>query len=279
MVGSSSATTDGLPSAEVTPVKASNLVFGYGGEQRAVDDVSVELTKGQLRVVLGPNGSGKSTLLKLLCGLLRPQSGKVEFDGHDLLALSPRERARLVAVVPQSLQSIPEVRVRDFVLSGRYAHLSFFRTASHQDGEVVERALGQADAAEWGDRLLGELSGGERQRVLIARALAQDAQVLLLDEPTASLDPEHQMQVMHLVRAQADAGHAVMVVTHDFNLASQFGDRILLMHEGSMVARGTVDEVLCQKVLEPVYGHGLHFGRFPSEDGLGPPMVVPARKF
>jgi iron complex transport system ATP-binding protein len=159
------------------------------------------------------------------------------------------------------------------VLGGRYAHFDFFRTPRPADREAVERALAEADASDWGERLLGELSGGERQRALIARALAQESAALLLDEPTASLDPEHQLKVMRLVRSLADRGRAVAVVTHDLNLASQYGDRLTLMHRGRIAAEGAARDVLCADVLEPVYGPGLHFGAFPN----GAPLVLPQR--
>ncbi len=254
-------------------VRVERVAFAYPGGIRALAGVDLDLAAGELAVVVGPNGSGKSTLLKVVAGLIRPDSGRLRVHDRDLAELTSRQRAREIALVPQGLLVVPEVRVRDFVLGGRYAHLDFWRTVREADRRAVDEALRCADAAAWGERMIGELSGGQRQRVLIARALAQDARILLFDEPTTSLDPEHQLLVMALVRELADAGSAALVATHDFNLASQFADRLILLDEGRTAAEGTPAEVLCEAVLAPVYGSNLQFGSFPG----GAPMVVPRR--
>ena len=239
---------------------ARELVFEYPGPIRAVDGRSFALDGAELVCLIGPNGCGKSTLLRLCAGLLEPLRGGVELDGAAAAGLAPRERARRVALVPQYLPALPEVRVEDFVLSGRYAHLARWNRVGARDQERVREALAACDAAEFARRGLGELSGGQRQRVLIARALVQEAPLVLIDEPTSALDPEHQIRVFELLELSRSRGTAVVVATHDLNLAGQFATRLVLMDSGRVVADGPVRSVLRPEVLTPVYGPHLFFG-------------------
>jgi iron complex transport system ATP-binding protein len=259
----------------VTALSAWGLHFAHPGPIRAVEGVDVELHEREMLVVIGPNGSGKSTLLRLLAGLLVPQEGEVHVKGRPLGDLTISERASLIAVVPQSLASLPEVSAERFVLSGRYARIGRWRGPQREDDQAVNEALLSADVGDLGDRQLPDLSGGQRQSVLIARALAQQAEILLVDEPTASLDLNHQLAVFSLLGRLSDAGRAAVVVTHDLNLASQFADRVALMDAGRLVAVGLPDEVLRPEVLGPVYGSELHFGRMPAPDDR--PFVLPWR--
>jgi len=257
----------------VNAIRATGLVFDHPGPIRAVDGVDLVLHERELLVVIGPNGSGKSTLLRLLAGLLAPRSGDVMVKNRPLSSLSIAERACLLAVVPQSLATLPEVTVEHFVLSGRYARIGRWRGAQADDVAAVSGALSSADVDGLGDRHLPDLSGGQRQSVLIARALAQQAEILLVDEPTASLDLNHQLAVFTLLGGLSEKGRAAVVVTHDLNLASQFADRVALMDAGRLTAVGSPDEVLRPEVLGPVYGPELHFGRMPPPDGR--PFVLP----
>lgn len=257
-------------------LESDRLVFEYPGSVRALDGVQLELEAGELVVVLGPNGSGKTTLLRLLGGLLAPREGQVRAGGEPLLGLSYRRRARKLAMVPQGLRALPQATVEAFVDGGRYCHRGLLGRIDPADAHVVARALADCDVEGLGERMLDEVSGGQAQRVLIARALAQEAEVLLVDEPTSSLDPEHQIRVFELLARLTREGRGVVVVTHDLNLASQFATRILLLAEGRVAAQGSADEVLCPAVLTPVYGPHLRFGRFPAPDGRGQrPFVVP----
>lgn len=254
-------------------LEARDLTFSYpGGAAPALNGVTFGIAPGELTVLLGPNGSGKSTLVRLLAGLLVGDSGTVTVGGRDLRRLAPREAARSIAVVPQSLPRIPTLRVDDFVLGGRYAHFGFWRTASQRDHDAVHDALAKVGAEDCAGRLLADMSGGQRQRVLVARALAQDADFVLFDEPTASLDPEHQVRVTELVVELVADGRGAVVVTHDFNLAAQIADRVVLLREGRVAGEGAVDAVLRPESLEPVYGRHLHFGALP--DGAGPLIVT-----
>jgi len=266
----------------VTLLEARAVVHVYPGPIRALDGVDLELRPGELVAVIGPNGSGKSTLVRVLGGLVAPTSGEVRLEGRGVASLPPRERARSIAVVPQFLPALPEVKVEDFVASGRYARIPRFGSPTTADREAVRRGLAACDAAELKDRSMAELSGGQRQRVLLARALAQEAPVLLVDEPTSGLDPEHQIRILDLAAsiggpASSGAGRAALIVTHDLNLAGQYASRVVLLDGGKVVADGPVESVLRREVLEPVYGPRLHYGTWPSGPGAGRPYVLARR--
>ena len=257
----------------VSSLQVRGVEFAYAPDVRAVRGVDLEVGGGELLALIGPNGSGKSTLLKLCGGLLQPDRGEVRYEGRELSALDAQARARQIALVPQALRALPDVSVHDFVLGGRYGHLGFWKQESAKDLERTRLSLEAADIAPFAERLLTQLSGGQRQRVLIARALAQEAMLLLVDEPTNSLDPEHQVQVFDMLAGLARNGRAVLVVTHDLNLASQFATRLAVMRQGEIVASGTAGEVLRPEVLEPVYGRHLHFGALGEDPAR--PFVLP----
>ena len=242
-------------------------------------DVSLSANPGQLLAVVGPNGAGKTTLLRLLAGSLTPQHGQVRLDDRPLDELDDRERARALAVVPQSESSPFPVTVREMVAMGRYAHLGPWERAGVRDRAVVERALTRCAVAELANRQLGELSGGERQRARIARALAQEAPILLLDEPTAGLDLRYRMELFHLLRELLAEGLAVLVITHDLNLAARFADRLLLLDRGHATARGAPAEVLSREALETVYEWPLRLVAHPGPGSdTGAPQTIPLRK-
>lgn len=259
----------------VTELRGEALAYDYPGTPRAVAGVDTAIAAGEMLAVIGPNGSGKSTLLKLLAGLLRPTGGSVALDGRAIEELSPKERARRIAVIPQTLRGLPDVEVETFVTGGRYGHFERFRGATGRDREVVAESLELADASEFTHRPLHQLSGGQQQRVLIARALAQEAELLLVDEPTTSLDPGHQLLVFELLARMTARGRGVLVVTHDLNLASQFANRMLLLEQGAVRCRGTAEEVLRPEVLEPVYGPHFFYGNLEVDGGDERPFVVP----
>jgi iron complex transport system ATP-binding protein len=261
----------------VVQLEARALRFEYPGPVLALRGLELELCERELLVVIGPNGSGKSTLLKCLSGLEAPSAGAVLLRGKSLRDVPIRERARSIAVVPQFLPSLPDVRVQDFVLGGRYAWFDGLLGASEKDHIAVRNAMQRADIADVSHRMMAELSGGQRQRVLLARALAQETSIFLVDEPTNSLDPEHQIRVFSLIEELVQAGRSSIVVTHDLNLASQFATRVLLMDQGAVVANGPVREVLRRANLEPVYGQNLHYGSIEDEHGTSQPFVLPWR--
>ncbi len=247
-----------MVSERATRVECEGLAVDYGGGPRALDGVSLSFGAGELVGVLGPNGSGKSTLLRCLAGLLRAQAGSVRVDGEPLEAFTPRERALRIAYVPQYLPAVPDVRVDDFVLGGRYAHIERWRGPRAEDWRAVEQALEVCDVADLRERSLAAISGGQRQRVLIARAAAQSAPVLVVDEPTAALDPAHQVSVFRLLAELRRAGRAVVVATHELGLASRVATSMLVLLAGRVRARGAPLEVLTPSILGEVYGPDLH---------------------
>ncbi|WP_430781585.1 ABC transporter ATP-binding protein [Actinoplanes sp. G11-F43] len=235
-------------------IEAAGVSWRYGANP-VIDGVGVTARPGRLLGLIGPNGSGKTTLLRLLYGALRSPTGSVSVDGDALPALSPRESARRMAVVVQETGGETALTVAEMVLLGRGPHLSTFQRTGAADHEVAARCLARVGATHLAARPFTGLSGGERQRVLIARALAQEATHLLLDEPTNHLDIRYQHEILRLVHG---LGTCSVVVLHDLNLAARYCDDLVLLGDGGVVAAGTVDEVLEPKILEPVYGIGIH---------------------
>ncbi|MFT7676433.1 MAG: iron complex transport system ATP-binding protein [Planctomycetota bacterium] len=257
----------------VAGFEARALRYAYDAQgPEVLTGVDLDLAPGELLFLLGPNGAGKSTLLQVLSGALQPSRGQVYLDGQRIDELGAMEVARSVAVVPQDLDGVSEVRVGDFVLGGRYSHVTRWSGPGSGDHHAVQEALERTGTAQFKERLLGQLSGGQRRRVLIARALAQGASTLLLDEPTASLDPAYQAEVLLLVERLAQEGHGILLVTHNLAWAGRFATRVMLMQQGGVVANGSPAVVLRREVLEPVYGEHLWFA---GAEGESSPLVVP----
>ena len=233
-------------------ISLDRLCAGYRGVAR-VQDVTLALRPGALLGVVGPNGSGKSTLLKAACGLLRPLSGRVLAGGRDMARLSPRERAAQVAYMPQS-RGVPELTVAQLAAHGRYAHMGPRRVLTAQDRAIVAASLERTGAATFRDALLGELSGGERQRAYLSLLLAQDAPCLLLDEPTAFLDPGAQLSLMALLGELAREGRAVAVVLHDLPLALSACDGLLVLRQGRVAAQTAPGDEKTERILADVFG-------------------------
>ncbi len=236
-------------------LEARNLTISYD-ERIAVAGVTLTLNLGQITAIIGPNGAGKSTLLRALNGQLRPTSGEILLDGEPLEKLSRRTISRRIAVVAQEAELRFPVTVLEFVLGGRFAWATNagWGWETENDLRVAESVLTETELSELSGRLMNELSGGERQRALMARALATEAPILLLDEPTANLDLSHQATLLSLVRNRCDRQQAAsLVVTHDINLAAQFADNILLMKQGRTVHAGKPTEVLRPQILQDVF--------------------------
>ena len=216
-------------------------------------DVSLALSSGHLVALVGPNGAGKTTLLRALAGLV-PSQGSIHVGGDALSSLPLRERARRFAYLPQGHLVHWPLPARDIVALGRYPHgATDPARLTQRDTEAVLRAMQAADVVELGDRRVTELSGGERSRVALARVFAVEAPVILADEPTSSLDPRHQLDVMKTLRAAADKGTLVIVVTHDLGLAARFADTILVLSDGRLVSQGAPIEALSEQVMADVF--------------------------
>jgi iron complex transport system ATP-binding protein len=247
-----------------------NVTIRY--EARTVlRDVSLSIAAGEVLALIGPNGVGKSTLVRASSGNLKPIAGRVTVDGQDVHRLHVKDRARLIAVVPQAVRLPEAFSVFEAVLMGRTPYVGWLGRESEKDRTAVQDALDRTCTLELADRLIGELSGGEQQRVLIARALAQSARTLLLDEPTAHLDLKHQASVLSLVCDLAHVeNYAVLIALHDLNLAAQYADRVALLSNGAIAAIGTPEEVLTEENLSPAYGLRVAVYEHPAH---GAPLV------
>lgn len=238
--------------------------------EAAVRGVRFAAAPGRLTALVGPNGSGKSSTVRALLGRAPLVAGRITADGDDVVGLAARERARRVAVVPQRESPTFPIAVREFVALGRFA----WDERSEATRTAVEAALARADAAALADRDTETLSGGEWQRVRVARALAQGAPTVVLDEPTAFLDVAHEMAVFELLRALADEGRTVLVVSHQLNLVARFADHVVLLHRGEVAAQGPPAAVMDGPTLERVYDWPLVVSRDPA---VGAPTLVPLR--
>jgi iron complex transport system ATP-binding protein len=223
------------------------------GERRAVAGVSFEADFCTITAVLGPNGAGKTTLLRALAGIV-PHGGRIELCGGKIDALAPRERSKRLAFVPQRSQLASRLPVHTVVSHGRFAHRGGLSRLSHADRRAIDTAMMRADVAHLAAREFPELSHGEQRRVLLARALATEARVLLLDEPTASLDIPHALELFATLRALAEDGRCIVVVVHQLDDALRYTDRALLLHGGRQVAFGQTADVITAGNVERVYG-------------------------
>ena len=254
----------------MTSLAATAVTAGYGS-RTVLRESSFAIGSGEIVAVVGPNGAGKSTLLRVLAGLLRPTAGAVALDGHDLTTFSRSEIARRIAVVPQIFDTLFPFTVREVVALGRTARLGALGRAAASDVAAVERAIEDLELGGLASRRIDRLSGGERQRAVLAMALAQETQVLLLDEPTVHLDPGHQLATLDLLRDLGTRRQlAVCAVLHDLNLASAFASRIVALADGRVVREGTPIEVLSPDLVEVVFGEGLEVV---ARDGR--PAVLP----
>jgi iron complex transport system ATP-binding protein len=258
-------------------LEARNLTIAYD-HRIAVADLSLTLKPGEIMAIIGPNGAGKSTLLRALNGQIRPSTGTIFLDGQPLERLNRRSISKRIAVVAQEAELRFPVTVLEFVLGGRFAWAtnSGWGWETEHDLAIADAVIRETELDELSGRLMNELSGGERQRALMARALATEAPILLLDEPTANLDLSHQATLLALVRNRCDRNEtAALVVTHDINLASQFADNLVLMKEGRALHSGTPEQVLQPQILQDVFAVKILVDAHPVTGG---PRVTPVHE-
>jgi len=263
-------------SAPVYTIQASNIGFAYGRSAynsgcHVLRDVGFDASLGECWGIIGPNGAGKSTLLRILAGLLQPTAGTVSLQGTPLHRIAPKARAQQLAYLPQRFECDPSLSAEQVVLLGRYPFRSLGLFESAADYEIARAAMQRTDTLPFSNRPIGSLSGGEAQRVHLAAVLAQQPQIILLDEPTTALDWKHQLAIFEVIRSSAADGKLVVVVTHDLNLAARFCDRLLLLHAGQVAASGSAADVLTPKILTPVYN--VDVAQTGNRDA--PPMLYP----
>ncbi|WP_432091416.1 ABC transporter ATP-binding protein [Streptomyces sp. NRRL F-5630] len=259
--------------APATRLAARGLRLGYDTGRVVVDDLDVEIPDGKVTVVVGPNACGKSTLLRALGRLLKPRAGTVLLDGADLARAPGKETARTIGVLPQTPQPPDGITVADLVARGRQPHQKWWQQWSEDDERAVTEALERTGTAQLAERLVDELSGGQRQRVWIAMALAQETDLLLLDEPTTYLDMAHQVEVLDLVRRlNHERGRTVVAVLHDLNQAVRYGDHLIAMKAGRIIAQGDPAEIITAELVREVFGLDAVVVPDPVTGG---PLVVP----
>lgn len=240
-----------------------DIYFSY--QRPVLSSVTLEVRAGELVALLGPNGAGKSTLLALSVGALRPQRGEVLFEGLPVAGFSRREIARRMAMVAQHGDVRFPLTALEYVLTGRFAHTSALGFDSPRDVEIAMQALRDTDAAQFANRRFNQLSSGERQRVVLARALAQQPRLLLLDEPTANADIAHQISLLSFVRELTrERKIGALVVTHEINLAAEFADRVALLKDGCLIACGAPREVMTDQLLSGLFETPLLVDRHPQ---------------
>lgn len=258
--------------ARPTRLRARGLTLGYG-DAPVVQDLSLDLPDGRVTTVVGANGCGKSTLLRGLCRLLPPEQGVVELDGQDLRTLRPRQVARTIGLLPQHPLVPPGVTVAELVERGRHPHRSAWRPTSREDRALVAEAMRRTDVLDLAERSVDSLSGGQRQRVWFAMVVAQQTDLLVLDEPTSFLDLNHQLGLLDLVQElNEDRGTTVVMVLHDLNLAARYSDHVVAMRAGTVVRQGTPAEVITPDLLRTVFSLE---ARVVDDPVTGTPLVVP----
>jgi iron complex transport system ATP-binding protein len=256
-------------------IEVENLSFGYRSQANILKDVSFEVMPGTFLAIAGPNGAGKTTLLNLLCRVLSTNAGSVKVDSSPIESYSVKELAQKIAVVRQEFVPVFDFTVTQVVSMARTPYLGPFGFEGRADRECINAALEMTDTAQFGSRPLAELSGGERQRVFIARAIAQNTHILLLDEPTSFLDLKHQVGIYDLLKAmQLEKSKTIVAVTHDINLAAQYADVVLLLGADSSYRYGNVKDVFSTEQIEGVFGVRVFTGSFGRQK-----FFIPLGKF
>ncbi|CAN2042143.1 iron complex transport system ATP-binding protein [Candidatus Magnetomoraceae bacterium gMMP-15] len=261
----------------MTAIEIKDLNTTYG-KDRILKNLSFSVNQGEFFVIIGPNGSGKTTLLKTINGIIKPQAGSLEIQGRSFRDYTWKSLAKITAFVPQEVPSDFPFTVEEVVLMGRSPHLGILGMENLKDKEIARSAMKFTHVSKLAGRRLNQLSGGERQRVFIARAVCQEPQIILLDEPTAALDLAHQINIMDLMeRLKKEKGITIIMVSHDVNLAAIYGERLLLLKKGEIISIGRPDEVINFEILERAYGCVLMVNK--SSLGNFPQVTLVPQKF
>ncbi len=255
-------------------LECKNVSFSYN-EIKILRDVSFSLNPKEFIGIIGPNGAGKSTLLRIMARIIKPDSGEVIIKNRPLESYSFRDYARLSAMVQQDTSITFPYRVDSFILMGRHPYLNSLQIEGSEDYAILDDLLDQFDISMFRDRVMTELSGGEKQRVIIAGALAQQPEILLLDEPTTALDLEHQLQIYKLIRRQIKGELSVVAVTHDINLAAEYCSRLILLHNGRIVRQGAPEDVITRENLRDFYNVEAEIINHPVRNV---PFVIPLKE-
>ncbi|MTD52782.1 ABC transporter ATP-binding protein [Amycolatopsis pithecellobii] len=255
-----------------TRLHGAGLTLAYDGRTVA-EDLGVTIPDQSFTVIVGPNACGKTTLLRALARLLKPRKGMVYLDGEVITSLPAKQVARRLGLLPQSSIAPEGITVSDLVARGRYPHQRLLRQWSKEDAAVVERSMAATGVSELADRLVDELSGGQRQRVWLAMALAQETELLLLDEPTTYLDISHQLDILDLcAKLHAEQGRTLVAVLHDLNHAARYGTHVIAMRAGEVIATGSPDEVVTAERVEQIFDLPC---RVIPDPETGTPLVIP----
>ncbi|MFB0560223.1 MAG: ABC transporter ATP-binding protein [Candidatus Lokiarchaeia archaeon] len=242
-----------MPCSSEIIIRVEDLVYSFDSV-KALNGLTFEINRGEFVGLVGPNGSGKTTLLNCLSKLFTPQEGNIQMDGHNLRELSPSDGAKIYAVVPSEFPMDMNISIADTVLLGRYPYIEGLWWENERDEEITLDAMEKLNVTQFANRKLGELSSGEKQRVLIAKAMAQEAKVLLIDEPVAYLDLGYQLEIMEMLKRLADGGVTILAAMHQLNLAVKYCDKLIVLNKGKLVAYGKPEDIVTQKLIEDVYG-------------------------
>jgi iron complex transport system ATP-binding protein len=267
-------TVESGTSAAVPPLAVEGVTLAYD-RLVVAEDLTVAIPPGSFTVIIGPNGCGKSTLLRALARTLKPRSGQVLLDGAPMAALRSKAIARRLALLPQSPIAPEAITVGDLVARGRYPHQGLLRQWSAEDARAVDAAMAATEVTDLRERFVSDLSGGQRQRAWLAMALAQETDLLLLDEPTTFLDIAHQYEVMDLCARLHEEGRTLVAVLHDLNQAARYGSHVIAMKHGRVVAQGAAEDVVTETLVREVFGLA---ARVVPDPETGTPMVVPAAR-
>lgn len=246
-------------------IETRDICFSYNTKE-VLTNVSFSLKQGEFLGIIGPNGAGKSTILRLICGILRPKHGTITVSGHDTRGIQRKQIAKKIAFVSQETHFALNFTVEEIVIMGRFPYLRAFQRENKTDYEARDHALAYADLQDFRKRPINSLSSGERQRVVLARALAQEPAILILDEPTSHLDLHHQFAIMELLKKLNKEGMSIIAVNHDLNLASLYCERLVLMHQGKVFEQGSPKDLITEKILKQVYQTEVKVIKHPQKD-------------